>query len=62
MIKVTPELCEVAQELIRIYDQVPGSSGPYCNPPSLAAVLREIGNTANIPQLITFSDLLSGEQ
>jgi hypothetical protein len=37
--KVTPSLSPEAQRLVDIYDRTPGSSGPYCNPAGLAAVL-----------------------
>lgn len=31
-----------ARKLIEIYNSIPGASGPYCNPHSLAAVLEAI--------------------
>jgi hypothetical protein len=37
--KVTPYLHSAAQRLVQIYDQTPGSVGPYCNPDGLANVL-----------------------
>jgi hypothetical protein len=40
--KTTPTLHPDAQRLVDIYDQTPGSSGPYCNPAGLAAALDEL--------------------
>lgn len=37
--KVQIELHPEAQELVDLYDQTPGSSGPYCCPQALASVL-----------------------
>ena len=35
-----PELTQAAQDLISVYDQTPGSSGPYANPCGLRNVLE----------------------
>jgi hypothetical protein len=43
--KITPSLSPAAQQLVYIYDQAPGSSGPFCNPAGLAAVLDYLANT-----------------
>lgn len=39
---VTPTLTPDAQRLVDIYDQTPGSSGPYCNPAGLACVVNQL--------------------
>jgi hypothetical protein len=47
-----------AQRLVDIYNTIPGSSGPYCNPHSLAAVVKSIvdewiaGDEPGLSQLI----------
>lgn len=40
--KVRPPLCDRAQQLVAIYEAVPGSTGPGCCPEALAAVLRHL--------------------
>lgn len=42
----TPTLGPDAQRLVDIYDQTPGSSGPYCNPAGLAAALEALADLA----------------
>ena len=41
-IKIRPELHPDAQELVRIYESTPGSTGPGCCPEALAAVLNHM--------------------
>jgi hypothetical protein len=60
MIKVTPELNPLARELVHAYDTTPGSSGPYANPPSLAAVLDRVAVLEELPQLRELADSLRG--
>jgi hypothetical protein len=40
--KVTKDLSPAAQVLVDIYNAVPGSSGPYANPESLAEVVKAL--------------------
>jgi hypothetical protein len=44
--KISPVLSADAQRLVDIYDQTPGSAGPYCNPDGLAAVIDAIAADA----------------
>jgi len=50
-IKVTPELSPYARKLVQAYDETPGSSGPYANPDSLAAVLDHMADVERMPRL-----------
>jgi hypothetical protein len=40
--KVTRELSRAGQALVDVYNSVPGSSGPYANPESLAEVVKAL--------------------
>jgi hypothetical protein len=50
-IKVAPELSPYARKIVMAYDETPGSSGPYANPDSLAAVLDHIADVERMPRL-----------
>jgi hypothetical protein len=58
---VRPELHPAAQELVRIYESVPGSTGPGCCPEALAAVLLKVAALESI-DLSMWAALLRGEQ
>jgi hypothetical protein len=65
--KVRPELHPAAQELVRVYESVPGSTGPGCCPEALAAVLQYVASCAADDMepagcVSGFAALLRGEQ
>jgi hypothetical protein len=66
-IKTTPVLGPLAQKLVSLYDQTPGSSGPYCCPEGVAAILDEIAarhERSDLPftpiDLVFYAALLRG--
>jgi len=59
-IKITPTLNAEARELVQAYDAAVGSSGPYCNPGSLAAVLDRVALLEDLPRLRELADSLRG--
>ena len=62
-IKIRPTLEPEAQRLVEIYDQTPGSSGPYCLPEGVAAILDEIatyGEHWDATDLRAYANLLRG--
>jgi hypothetical protein len=58
---IRPELHPAAQELVRIYESVPGSTGPGCCPEALAAVIDRVAGFNAIGHL-ELAALLRGEQ
>jgi hypothetical protein len=60
---IRPELHPAAQELVRVYESVPGSTGPGCCPEALAAVLEFIiPSTEWRHEALSLAALLRGEQ
>ena len=66
-IKVRPTLGPEATRVVQIYDQTPGSSGPYCCPEAVAAILDEIAarhERSDLPftplDLVFYAALLRG--
>jgi hypothetical protein len=60
--KITPTLTPEAQRLVDVYDQTPGSSGPYCNPAGLAAVLEVLqAASSGYDDLLPLARELRGE-
>jgi hypothetical protein len=49
--KTYPELPAYAASLVEAYNAVPGSSGPYCNPDSLAAILDKLARDLSLVEL-----------
>jgi hypothetical protein len=49
-----------AKDLIALYDRAPGSSGPYCNPGGLSAVLQELSGRLECPELLRLAVFLQG--
>lgn len=60
MIRITPELNAEARELVGVYEATVGSTGPGCNPDSLAAVLDRIALLEGLPRLLELADSLRG--
>ena len=61
---IRPELHPAAQELVRVYESVPGSTGPGCCPEALAAVFADLGADEGVDHitLTELAALLRGEQ
>ena len=59
-IKITPELNAEARELVHVYESIVGSTGPGCNPASLAAVLDHIVLLEGDYRLTELADSLRG--
>jgi hypothetical protein len=59
--KVRPALHPAALDLVRIYEAIPGSTGPGCCPEALAAVIQTVAGLDAV-QILELAALLRGEK